>query len=390
MRNNSEIHGDVAGVVKYSCGIFFMLFCFVYIFCIHGEVLNEAQFVYSHGLTTYNPVVSACVIAVVLQLTQWVITRIVFFPQKIYALSYFVPALMLTMLADINRNTIMEFSFGAWIWIAPMSVVLYFLTLVLVKKHFFENKISHEQNVSVVLYSNHIILLVLFLIIGSVTANTDVYHYELKAERLVTEHDYAAAAEVGNRSLKSSKRLSQIRMYALAKENMLPERMFSYPQYYGVDGLLDVFDEKSPLYRLRVDDMCAQIGAVCGKTVKTTKRHLELIVYNDSLTTPMAIDYYLCYLLLEKSLDEFYSKFFDLYECDTCRVPRAYQEALLLMSEMKGDSLYIIDNEIRDRFKAYKLLKAESLDSTKRRNKTRREYGDTYWWYYDFQKNGDG
>ena len=82
--------------------------------------------------------------------------------------------------------------------------------------------------------------ILLILVLGFVPQSSDVYHYEVKVERLILDGDYEEASRVGERSLASSARLTQLRMYALSQQGLLAERIFEYPQYDGARGLLDV------------------------------------------------------------------------------------------------------------------------------------------------------
>ena len=59
-----------AGIIRYSCGILFMLFSFCYLFFLEGEILAEAQFVFSKGVTSYDIMTGAILITLVLQLVQ--------------------------------------------------------------------------------------------------------------------------------------------------------------------------------------------------------------------------------------------------------------------------------------------------------------------------------
>ena len=63
-------------------------------------------------------------------------------------------------------------------------------------------------------------------------------------------------------------------------------------------------------------------------------------------------------------------------------LPKHYQEALILYSNInKGE--FVIDNQLMlEEFKAFKALEAEHDDSFVRGNYVRRKYGRTYWWYY--------
>lgn len=388
-----------AGLIRYSCGILFMLFSFCYLFFLHGEIIAEAQFVYSKGVTTYNLCIGAIVITVVLQIIQWIVGLISSLPSRWHALSYLPSMVMLAMLTGVNRETIEHFSFGAWIWIVPVLLVIYILSVFLIRNL---NTLDsdYSQDVRSQIHPNYIILFFLMLGVGSIPQTTDVYHYELKAERLILAKDYEEAAKVGETSLSSSARLTQLRMYALSQQGLLAERLFDYPQYYGSRGLLDVADTSS-LQRFTTQDICAHLGAICGKSIHSTKRYMRLLLSADSLCNQHTADYYLCGLLLDKKLKEFGRELPHYYNLSDSiagaydRLPRAYREALLQISKksdalegkivVDGDSLATLsDFDMNARFRDYQELKASLQDETERINQTRRQFGNTYWWYYDY------
>ncbi|MDE5998796.1 MAG: hypothetical protein K2H04_01800, partial [Bacteroidaceae bacterium] len=313
-----------------------MLFSFCYLFYLQGEILAEAQFVYSKGLNSYHLLMGAIIITVILQLVQWVVSKLSQLPERWYALSYIPSALLLTILTDIDRGTIQHFSFGAWTWIAPLVIVGYVLLVMVVRWHQSSNE-GHFVSIKSKIYPDFIILFTLMLLVGWIPQSTDVYHYELKAERLILEKDYEGATKVGERSLRTSARLTQLRMYALSQLGQLPERIFEFPQYDASAGLLDVTDTLST-YRFSPQSICFHLGALCGSNVRSTDRFYQLVL-NDSIRNQHTIDYYLCSLLLDKKLDDFgkqlkrYYLQNDTVSGEAVRLPKAYSEALLLMGE---------------------------------------------------------
>ena len=59
-------------------------------------------------------------------------------------------------------------------------------------------------------------------------------------------------------------------------------------------------------------------------------------------------------------------------------LPRSYREAMTLLNPELADSL------TRSQYEAYVHLRDSlSYNPLIQTNKTRREFGDTYWWYYD-------
>ena len=380
-----------------------MLFSFCYLYCLQGEILAEAQYVYSNGLNSYHQLMGAIIITVILQLLQWVVGKLSQLPARWHALSYLPSALLLAILTDIDRDTILHFTFGKWIWIAPLAILGYVI-LVMAIRWFRTADEDYSVKVKSQIFPDFIILFVLMLMVGWISKSTDVYHYELKAERLILEKDYEGAAQVGVRSLRTSARLTQLRMYALSKMGQLPERIFEYPQYDGSTGLLDVTDTLST-YRFSPQNICFHLGALCGSSVRSADRFYRLVL-NDSIWNQHTVDYYLCSLLLDKKLNEFGQQLNHYYlKNDSIhgdvKLPKAYSEALVLMGErsaaLKGSVVVhhdtitqLLDEEVVERFKAYNQLKSEWPDLTARINKTHREFGDTYWWYYDFSRQAKG
>lgn len=359
---------------------------------------------YSGGITTYNLLVGAIIIPVVLQIVQWIVSKLSQLPPRWYALSYLPSMLALAMITDVNRETIIHFSFGDWLWVAPVVIVAYIIVVMIVKRvNAGDNNVPND--IWSQAFPNYIILFVLFIAMGSIPQSSDVYHYELKAERLILNKDYEGAAQVGYKSLQSSARLTQLRMYALSKQGQLADRLFEYPQYYGSQGLLDVTDVQ-PDYRFRVDNICFYLGALCGTSIKSTDRYYQLMLA-DSLWNQHTADYYLCSLLLDKRLDDFQKQLSIYYNlADSVpnaydALPRAFREAFLAIGQpeaamqgsivIENDTLATLsDTALVQQFCEYNEMKAQLSDPLERINRTHRQFGKTFWWYYDYSDKATG
>lgn len=411
VNNNSHYIQKTAGLIRYSCGILYMAFTFSYLFFLQGEVLAEAQHVYSKGLTTYHLFAGALISTIVLQLVQWVVAMLSQLPARWHALSYVPSTLLLIIFTDATSDVLLHFTFGAWIWAAPIVLLLYIGSVVLIRMLYHEDE-THVYGVKSLMYPNYIILFVLILLAGSMSHTSDVYHYELKTERLILEGDYEEASRVGERSLASSKRLTQLRMYALSLQGQLPERVFDYPQYYGTKGLLDVHDT-TPYYRVPASDICLHLGAICGSSVRDENRYFHLL-YADSLANEHTSDYYLCMLLLKndlksfcKALPRFYRFIDEVGVNDSLPVvqpdslPRAYREALLVYGDQRfahegkvvvgKDTIAIFTNSaFIAAYNDYCYIKASIADELEKINRAHRAYGHTYWWYHDYSKKAQG
>lgn len=401
-------------------GVFFAVFSFVFLYCIQGELLSEAQAVYSNGVTTYSLLPGAFIITFVLMLLQWVVAWVFYFNDEYYALSYFPSCLLLGILTSIDAEVLTNFSLGNLVWVLPLILLLYIGLLFFIKKISVVRGLNVQKNFSKSLWINALIMLVMLLSVGSYANNNDVFTYELKTERLIIEGEYDEASEVGKKSLCSSRRLTELRMFALAKNGTLNEKMFDYPQYYGTDGLLNISDTLSRLYRISSKDICAEIGLLPDSGMSTREYLEHVYVILDSLkvndvaiaesadtanvyekiNARMAVNYYRAYLLLDKNIEEFCSL---LDTAGTAVLPKAYGESVLLAYESITDStaeycsdiislasmqrLYAqIDKEVLKQREEYILLSESQPDSVERMNRLRRKFGNTYWWYYDYSQ----
>ena len=398
MNRNNPNRQKTAGIIRFSCGILSFLFSFCYLYFLQGEILAEAQYVYSGGITTYNLLAGAVIISVVLQILQWIVSKLSELPPRWYAFSFLPSMLALAMIACVNRASIIHFSLGDWVWIAPAVMVAYIVVVMIVRRvHTDYNSKTHD--VWSQAFPNYIILFVLFIAVGSIPKSSDIYHFELKAERLILAKDYEGATEVGDESLQASARLTQLRMYALSKQGELADRLFDYPQYYGSQGLLDVTDVQ-PDYRFSSQNICFYLGALCGTSIKSTDRYYHLM-FMDSLWNQHTVDYYLCSLLLDKRLDEFLNDLPTYYSlADSVpnaydSLPLAFREAFLVIGQpdaamqgsivIEGDTIATLsDTTLIQQFREYNEMKAQLSDPIERVNRTRRQFGKTFWWYYDY------
>lgn len=404
MNRNNFNRQKAAGIIRFSCGILSFLFSLCYLYFLQGEILAEAQYMYSGGITTYNLLAGAIIIPVVLLIVQWIVCKLSQLPPRWHTLSYLPSMLALAMITDVNRETIIHFSFGDWMWIAPAVIVAYIIVVMIVRRvNVGATLVSHD--IWSQAYPNYIILFALFIAVGSIPQTSDVYHFELKAERLILNKDYEGASRVGEKSLQASARLTQLRMYALSKQGQLADRLFEYPQYYGSQGLLDVTDMQ-PDYRFTTQDICFYLGALCGKSVTSTDRYYELML-TDSIWNQHTVEYYLCSLLLDKRLDNFQQQLSNYYNlADSVpnaydALPRSFREAFLIIGQpeaaMQGS--IVIDNDtlatlsdadLVQRFREYNEMKSNLSDPIERINRTHRQFGTTFWWYYDFSDKAIG
>ena len=389
----------------------------MFLYFIQGDLLAEAQYVYSNGLTTYSILFGAIILTVVLLLVSRVMNILFHYPSELYVLSYLPSFLLLSVITSVNIDAFRDFTFGEWIWVFPLVLVAYFILILLIipKLEHYKRKSSNNYFTKLI-WKNSLIFLLLSLLTASVSNTNNVIYYELKTERLILNGKYDDALEVGAKSLETSRRLTELRMYALAKTGRLCDDLFDYPQYYGVDGLLDISDTTESYYRFSSKNICKSMGAYCDTSIKSSGRYLQLMKEKFSIVDDFVLDtlsndslignlckkcyirnkkiidsYYLAYLLLDKNLDGVL-RYFDNKYVFGDSLPQAVKEALLLSKSFEfkdsliSDTCYysLADTATVVKFIDYKLVSDTINDSTERRNRLRRKFGDTFWWYYDY------
>lgn len=401
---NKSYNKDTVGVIRYACGLLFTLFAIAYLYFLQGDVIGQAQYIYSGGITTYSLLGGSIVIPLVLMVVQWLVSLVSMLPPRFHALSYIPSAYMLGVLSQVDEFALGHEEYSTLILPSVIIVALYIMLCVVAHK--VDSLLSDsESDIKTFLYPNCIILLVCIIAIGSMSDTKDVAQYELKAERLILEKDYASASKVAEKSLRTSRFLTQLRMLALSQQNLLAECLFDYPQHYGSAGLLDIADT-SRLHRVNANDICLHLGAFCGQSITNTSRYYDIML-SDTLWNQHTADYYLCSLLLDKKLRTFHDKLPLYYNLsDTLpnaydQLPRSYKEALLLLSDehyarqgkivIDGDSLATLSDTLYAyAYSDYLSMKVGISNHRERVNKTHREHGKTYWWYYDYSDQGNG
>ena len=156
-----------------------MLFSFCYLFFLQGEILAEAQFVFSKGITSYNILIGAIIITVILQILQWLVSLLSRLPSRCHALSYLPSMLLLAMVTDLNQEAIAHFSFGDWLWVTPCILMAYILLILLVKKLNHDESVE-RQDIKSQIYPNFILLFLISRVQMEAGHGSQDVHTEMK------------------------------------------------------------------------------------------------------------------------------------------------------------------------------------------------------------------
>ena len=417
MTYNYKENERTAGIVRHSCGILFMLFAFAYLFFMQGDLIAKAQYAFSEGVTSYSTLLGAIIITALLRILQIPVDRFLKLPTRFHVITYIPSILILTILCDANEQVVQKFSLGWW-WIGiPLALAATYLLAQLAK--YLESYVlasASYNNTSPYLWPNFAILAALLLWCGNCHSAHDDYMFEQKVERLILDGDYEEALKVGQKSLAANRRLTNLRMFALDQLGVLPERLLDYPQYFAHDGLICIADTDTIANKFSARNVFDSFGCYPDAHVKTSSQYFQLLEERLMLTEDslMSIElskstnkdslqneidkryiqlkqerrridnYILCSMLLDRDLDAFTEKikqtYSDSQNPDTVipldSLPKVYREALIMVYPELGDTLML------KKYGEYVELKESEKDSTVSSNITRRQFGNTFWWYY--------
>ena len=371
-----------ARIIAVASGLLFSAFSFTYLSVFQKDVMEALHYSLAQGKTVYAPWMSAVLITVVLLVLRWAVNALVGLKGPLKALSYFPSCLLLGVLTDVGHNVYHGGGISdTWGWMLPLCLVLYGVLGWLLARAA-RLWLNQEMPDIWVVNSNFMTLLILcFMTIG--IGNTNVhFHHELQVEEALRKQDYGRALQVAEKTMDPSRNLTALRAYAMSRQGTMGEDLFRYPQLYGAAGLLmGTSDEKA--LRLNADSLSVYLGAkpALGEPALTFFRR----ICEEESGNYTTLDYYLSALLLEKKLDEFVRAFDELYTVRDS-IPYYYRQALFLDSKMHPSAVTdSADVALEELWGKYQQKQQELSGQRGEANYMRREFGDTYWWYYQYK-----
>jgi len=373
-------------LVKVICAAAFLLFVFFYLYFFQADMLAMMQHVLSGGQTHYNRAVGAVLITLLLFLVQVGVRRMTSLSGVFYALTYFPSLVLLTLLTGIDCDFSTTKSFGLWLWLAP-TLLLSFVGVVWVLR---KNGLTGSGNyfhtpLPRVLWANMLLLVLQFLMVCGGGNTDEVFHYRLRAERLLVEGEYEQALAVGEKSLNTDESLTMLRVYALSRAKKLGERLFEYPVAGGSNALLPD-GRKTKCMLLPADNIFKNLGI----RKKGDMDAMTYLLYLDrnGLAMKSVADYVLCGYLLDKDIDSFVRMVIRKYDIKSPSLPKYYKEALTLYTHTRSTPAIVYHNEVLDAdYADFQTLEKRYSDASVRASYVRDTYGDTYWFYYFYCSN---
>lgn len=381
MNYNRKESDDSTLLTKTLCAAVFLAFSLLWLYLFQADVLALAQHVLSHGQTSYNKVVGTVVITAVLYLLQLLVYTYTKLNKRFHALTYLPSMLLLTFISDISTDIDQRFDIGAWRWAMPLALVAWAIVAYMAKA-----TQKYERGPSTLFarstWVNMLILAMMMIGVAAVSNTNAVFHYRAHAETSLLSANYDEALAAGDESLETDESLTMLRIYALSKKQMLPERLFTYA-LCGTSNAMLPLDGTARTVLLPTDSIFAYLGAIPRQPMPTLTylRRLQ----QQHLDKPPVADYMLCAYLIDRDLDKFAQLIKQYYPQLDENLPRHYREALTLYKHLRSHPVVDFkDNVMEEDYADLQQLETKYPDFTERKVRVEERYAGSYWYYYEY------
>ena len=370
--------------MKVMCAILFLFFSFLYLYEYQADILAVAQHVLSDGQTHYNRTIGAVLITAVLYLLQIGVYAVTKLSKRTHAMTYFPSLLILAIITDISPNIDLHFSFGAWLVVFPLLLILYgFFVWACRQFQPYEADVNSSGLFSRMMWINVLTMSVMFMLVGMVSNHNDVFHYRMHIEQCLLEGKDQEAVITGSQSLVSDSSLTMLRAYALSRTNQLGDKLFEYPIVGNSESLLP---NGSSVRMLMYPEQ--KLYAYLGMWFKQpfSPMHYLTFIERHHVAKKPACDYLLCGYLMDKNLDAFVHAIGKYYDLKSASLPKHYREALILYTHLRSHPVIVYHSSVMDAdFQDYQDMENKYADKQIRKSALRNTFGNTYWYYYQYQ-----
>lgn len=363
-----------------ACACAFCLFSFCYLLFYQTDVLVAGQHVLSGGKTHYVGWVGAVLITLTLFLMQRVVFMVTKLSKRAHFLTYFPSMLILTIITDVSSNIDLGFSFGGW-YVAVPILLLLFIGAVWGARQMepFEPEPASPGITSRTIWINLVAMVVMMVLTGIFSNGDEAFHQRMRMERLIAQGKYTQAIKVGRKSQVADPQITMLRAFAMSKKGLMGEHFFEYP--FVREGKTLMHDTIGNRTILLNDSILATV-------VKSSKARL---------------DYKLIDMLIDRDIKGFAETVQKAYPDSI--MPKHYAEALAIYKKIAPPPPPKVEEKDSKKGKKKKKKKVEEVvveqapdpmqlrldeflklkekkDKPGVALKLRREFGDTYWYYY--------
>ena len=365
--------------IRIICALLFATFSFLYIYMLQGEQLALVQDHLAQGKTSNNTFITALLITLLLGGLQYLLNRVGELHGKFEALSYLPSCVLLALITKVDNT--FAYSWKQWV-VALVVVAVIYLLGVWLSKNTYE---SRDTKLMQQLPLNLGVLTAMFVFTGWYGNNANAAQLELAAWKHTHAERYDKVLEVGMQCDEYNADLTALRNLALAKTGQMGTKLFAYPQPYGSAGLMmNRYNVQTPSYGANKFYDALGTHPYGGESAEAF--YHRMLVKTDSL---IYRDMYLSALLLDKNLKAF-TTYITRNQQDgqpLADIPVHYQEALMIYNEQHPFTpvAFVPDEAVVQRYHDYLTLRETyALDPIALQNLSKRQFGNTYWYYYDF------
>lgn len=223
----------------------------------------------------------------------------------------------------------------------------------------------------------------LLMLFACLSGNGDrAYHSRIHMEQCISHSDYNGALGVAKRYDAPDSCMTMLVAYTLSKQNALGECLFEY-RLAGRSAALLPDGKNVRLELLPEDRMYQYLGAWFVQRMPARK-YLDFLRRHNMLNKASA-DYLLCACLLDKDLNAFVENIGKHYAIDK-NLPKHYKEALLLYMHLNSAPKVVYGNNVMEAdFQDFQNMGNTYENARERKNMVRGTYGNTYWFYYEYE-----
>ena len=363
--------------IRVICFLLFVVFSFLYIYMFQSERLALMQDHLAQGLTNNNAFVTAALITLLLMALQSLLNRAGKLHGNFEALSYLPSCVVLALITKIDNT--FSYSWVQW----GLTLLLAFSVYILIVWIDRNSLQLRGEKFLKQLTPNMGVMAALFIFVGSFGCNDSVKTMELAAWKHLHSGDYDKVLNVGSESDECDAQLTSLRNLALAKTGQLGDKLFAYPQPYGANGLLmNRYNMQTPQYG--AEEFYDILGGSPYGGEKAAAFYKRMMQKENSAYYR---DLYAASLLLDKDLESFAALTVANGKTTSSNLPVHTQEAWMVYNEQHPFSpiAFVPDEAVAQRYREYITLREAHADEpVVMRNLCKRNYGKTYWYYYDF------
>ena len=385
MNYNHPLKNGSTVTIRVMCAIVFLTFSFCWLFFFQSDQLAMTQHVLSGGLTHYNSILGTLIIIAVLMLLQLLVFRVFRLTKRSHALTYVPSMMLLALISEASRQIQSGGGLSVWIFVLPVLVLLGWGGLSWVAR--FAQEVESDRDYSLFsrpMWINALMMALQIICVAWIGNTNAVYHYRTQTETLLADGEYEKALEVGRRSHESDANLLMLRMYALARQNALGERLFEYPITATVEQILPT-SGRTRMYFCPEDSLWRFLGGRPAEPM-SPMHFLDLLERRDSIVPRQVADYKLCGLLIDRQIDRFAREVGKYYPLDD-RLPKHYREALVLYTHSRSNPVVTYHHAVADEdWRNLQELERRFPDATERKGRVEDQYNGTYWYYYKYLK----